>query len=620
MLAGVTVVAYGSTFAVPFLFDDYLSIPENTTIRSFATAWLPPSGDGLTVSGRPLLNLTLALNHAISGNAVWSYHLVNLLIHVAAGGVLFDVVRRTLLQPRLAGRFGQDAVPIAAVAAQLWLLHPLQTEAVTYLIQRAESLAGLMYLLTLWAFVRATTPGATRGWLIGTWVLCLLGMAAKETMVTAPVMILLYDRVFLAESWREVWQRRGRLHLALFATWLLLAGLLINTGNRGGSVGFDGTISAGTYALTQVGAVMHYLRLAFCPYPLVFDYGTVVAGGWREVAGSALILFPLLGATLWALARNRPLGYLGAFFFVVLAPTSSFVPVQTQTMTEHRMYLALAAVTVLVAVLLYRAWGQRGLFVGCFLAVVLGGVTIARNQDYRTEVGIWEDAANKYPQNARAFTILGTIYQKLNRFDEALEVLLHATQIAPDNAEAWNNLGSVRIARGEWDLAIAAFRRSLELKPDIAFVRSNLGMVLNRSGRPEEAIPELEAALRRDPAIDSTRRYLAALLVQRKRPAEAAAHFAIYLRNQPDDAKVHLTYAGVLLNLGRAPEAIQEFDTALRLSPEDAELHNSVGLALARAGRVAEALPHFEAAVRLKPDYTEARRNAEHAAQSLQKK
>ena len=616
MLVGVTIVTYGNTFAVPFLFDDYLSIPDNVTIRHFATAWLPPSGDGITVSGRPLLNLTLALNHAISGDAVWSYHLGNLLIHVLAGCVLFDVVRRTLRQPRLAARFGAEAMTIAAVAAQLWLLHPLQTESVTYLIQRAESLAGLMYLLTLWAFVRATTPGAARGWFVATGVFCLLGMAAKETLVTAPVMILFYDRVFVAESWREVWFRRWRLYLALAATWLLLAGLIINTGSRGGSVGFGGAITAGTYALTQIGAIVHYLRLAFWPYPLAFDYGTVVASGWGEVAWSAVILFPLLGATLWALARNRPAGHLGAFFFALLAPTSSFVPVQTQTMSEHRMYLALAALAVLVATLLYRTWGRRGLFAGCFLALGLGGLTIARNQDYRTEVGIWEDTANKRPKNARAYTILGTIYQKENRYDEALDVLQYAIKLEPKNAEAWNNLGSVRIARGEWDQAIEAFRHSLTLKPDVAFVHSNLGMVLNRSGRPEEALPELETALRLDPSIDTTRRYLAALLVQRKRPADAAAHFAIYLKNQPDDGAVHATYAGVLMTLGRGPEAIAEFEIAMRLNPQDAVLHNTFGLALARAGRVAEALPHFQEAVRLKPDYADARRNAEHAAQS----
>lgn len=620
MLSGVTVVTYISTLAVPFLFDDYLSIPENPTIRRFATAWLPPAEDGITVSGRPLLNLSFALNYGISGNAVWSYHLLNVLIHVAAGCVLFDLVRRTLLQPRLAEHFGADAMPIAAVAAQLWLLHPVQTESVTYIIQRAEALAGLMYLLTLWAFVRATTPGAMRAWLAATWLLCLLGMAAKETMVTAPVMILFYDRIFMTDSWREVWQRRGRLHLALAVSWVLLAVLILNTGSRGGTVGFDGAISAGSYALTQIHAVVHYLRLAFWPYPLVFDYGTWVVGGWRDVVWQALLLFPLIGATLWALARNRPVGYLGAFFFALLAPTSSFVPVQTQTISEHRMYLALAAPMVLVVVLLYRTWGRWALFAGCFLGIALGGLTIARNQDYRTETSIWEDTTRKRPQNARAFTNLGTIYQKHNRFDEALEVLLHATRIAPRDAEAWNNLGSVRIAREEWDLAIEAFRRSLALKPEAGFVRSNLGMVLNRSGRPEEAIPELEEALRQKPDIDSTRRYLAALLVQRHRPAEAAVHFATYLRNQPDDVKVRATYGSVLLTLGRVPEALQEFETALRQSPDDAELHNTFGIALARAGRVTEALPHFQEALRLKPDYAEARRNAEHAAQSLERR
>ena len=621
LLVGATFAVYANTFAVPYLLDDFLSLPENVTIRHWLTAWSPPAGDGITVSGRPLLNFTFALNHAISGGEVWSYHLGNLLIHATAAGVLFGLVRRTLRGPGLAARFGTDAGWIALVAALLWALHPLQTESVTYLVQRAESLAGLMYLLTLWCFGRATEPGAPRAWLALTWLACLLGMAAKETMATAPVMVLLYDRAFVTATWREVWRLRGRFHLALAATWLLLLALVAITGGRGGTVSLTGAISVTSYALTQCYAIVHYLRLAFWPHPLVFDYGTLVATGWQAVWWQALLVLTLLAASLEAAWRHRPSGYLGLFFFAALAPSSSFVPVVTQTMSEHRMYLALAAVVLLVVIALYEWLGRRGLLLaGGALAVALGLTTVQRNTDYRTETGLWEDVVRKRPDNSRALTILGTLYEKQHRLDEALVILQAAVQINPENSEAWNNLGSVWLMRREWDRAIDSFRHALAINPDQPLVISNLGMTLNQAGRGDEAVGQLEAALRLDPDIDSTRLYLAALLAQKRRPAEAVVHFAAYLRRQPGDARVHATYGALLLGLGRGPEALVEFEVAVQLQPEDAELHNTLGVALARQGRLPEALPHFREAVRLKPDFTEALRNAEHASRTLERR
>ena len=166
MLATCTVAAYGRTFSVPLVFDDLFSIAHNATIRHWSTALRPPLES--TSSGRPILNLSLALNYALSGTAVWSYHALNLLIHVLAGLTLFGIVRRTLLGwsalslTRLATSFAEKRVGdnalhptiVAFCAALLWSLHPLQTEAVTYIVQRAESLMGLFYLLTIYCFVR----------------------------------------------------------------------------------------------------------------------------------------------------------------------------------------------------------------------------------------------------------------------------------------------------------------------------------------------------------------------------------------------------------------------------------------------------------------------------------
>ncbi len=273
LLATVIVVAYSNSFSGPFVYDDVNSIAQgNPTLFHLWPIWPvlnPP--DGLTVSGRPLLNLSFAVNYALGGTKVWGYHALNLVIHVLAGLTLFGLVRRTLLLPRLRGQFGATALPLALVAAALWALHPLQTEAVTYVVQRAESMMGLFYLLTMYAFVRGLESPAPARWYAASIGSCLLGMASKEVMVSAPVMVLLFDRTFGSGSFREAFRQRRRFYLALAATWLWLGCLVMSTGgNRSGSVGFNVGVSWWAYILTQFVAVTRYLRLSFWPHPLVF--------------------------------------------------------------------------------------------------------------------------------------------------------------------------------------------------------------------------------------------------------------------------------------------------------------------------------------------------------------
>lgn len=221
--------AYRNTLTAPFVLDDGGSITDNATIRDFRHSLHPPPG-GYTMSGRPVFNVSLAVNYAISGDGEWSYHLLNLAIHFLAACVLFGLTRRTLALPCLRARFGKVQVRLAAAIAGLWLLHPLQTEAVTYVSQRTESLAGLFFLVMFYAFARSIESPHPRRWQSFAVVSCLLGMGTKEIMATAPVLLLLYDRTFVAGSIRRVWRERRGLHAAFILTWLPLAYLVAGTG------------------------------------------------------------------------------------------------------------------------------------------------------------------------------------------------------------------------------------------------------------------------------------------------------------------------------------------------------------------------------------------------------
>ncbi len=457
----LTLLAYCDNFSGVYLFDDASVIPENATIRHFSTALFPPT-NGTPVSGRPLVNLTFALDYASAGAAVGVYHVTNLLIHLLAALALFSLVRRTLELPATALRYRAAATEIAGTVALLWAVHPLQTESVSYLAQRAESLMGLFYLLTLDGLVRALSTG-NRLWLAASTLACLAGMASKEVMISAPLLALLFDRTFVAGSFAAALRQRTAYYAALAATWLLLAAEMIHVGNRGNAVGPGLKIDSWHYALTQCHAILLYLGLALWPHPLTFDYGTTTFTTWRDVLPGALLLAALGLATLYYIRRRSAFGFVGAWFFAILAPSSSVVPLAKQTLAEHRMYLPLAAVVLLV-VLGLDAAGLRARRTA-LLAAPLLVLTLLRNADYVNGVTIWEQSVARYPDNPRAHINLGTAYVNAGQLPRAVDQFQAAIRLDPTIPEARNNLGVAENQLGQTAAAAAAFREALRLSP-----------------------------------------------------------------------------------------------------------------------------------------------------------
>jgi hypothetical protein len=266
LLTAAALAAWANSFRGPFIFDDLPAIVENATIRTLALPIaLAPPRSGQPAGGRPLVNFSFALNWAIAGADVRGYHVVNLAIHVLAALALFGVARRTMRSRPLAAKFAADATPLAFALAALWMLHPLQTESVTYISQRAESLAGLFLLFTLYAAIRGVDSPTPTRWHVLAVVTCLLGMATKEVMYAAPLLVLLHDRTFFAGTFREALRRRPWFYAGLAATWLLLGWLVKQAGNRGATAGFGIGITPWHYLLTQCGALVHYVRLVFWP-------------------------------------------------------------------------------------------------------------------------------------------------------------------------------------------------------------------------------------------------------------------------------------------------------------------------------------------------------------------
>jgi len=582
LAAGVIVLAgwaaYQNSFAGALVLDDHLSITDNASLRQLWPPWpalSPPRDAG--VGGRPLVNLTFAFNYALGGLTVWSYHALNLAIHLLAACILFGLVRRTLVQPGLRERFGAMALPLALTIAVLWAVHPLQTQVVNYSSQRTEALMGLCYLATLYCFIRGAQT-AHRRWFVLSITTCLCGALSKEVIVTAPLLLLLYDRTFVAGTFREAWRQRRGFYLTLAAaTWLMLGVLMFGAGRRG--VGYGLGVDAIDYALTSCKVVVLYLRLALWPHPLVFDYGDELVPHAVEVVPYALILGALLVGTFVALRRRPALGFAGCWFFVLLAPTSSVVPLIGQPMAESRMYLPLAGVIALAVLGLYRIAGRRSLLVWLVLAVVSVVLTLQRNPVYRSEETLCRDTVAKRPHNARAYSSLGTVL----------------------------------ITQGQVPEAVECFEAALKIAPDFKVAHYNLGTLCLNQGRFSDAIRHLEQAVRSDPDYTKAHYNLALALQEAHRPAEAIGHFQETLRLDPLWAEAHGSLGRVFCQSGRYAEGVQHLEAAVRLKPDSPEIHNNLGNAQLANGNVAQAIHHYEEAIRLRPDFPAARKNLERA-------
>jgi tetratricopeptide (TPR) repeat protein len=466
----LTLLAYMDSFSGLYLFDDGGAIIDNPTIRHFSTS-LEPIPNGTPVSGRPLVNLTFAINYAMGGLEVWGYHATNLAIHFLAALALFGLLRRALMLSALAPRFRERTLEISATVALLWAVHPLQTESVSYLSQRAEALMGLFYLLTFYAFVRGVESGDWK-WRAASILACLAGMASKEVMVSAPLIVLLFDRTFCAGSFAAALRQRTGYYVALAATWLLLIAEMVQVGSRGGAVGTGLKIDSWHYALTQFHAIALYLKLSLWPHPLTFDYGTTTVASLGAVWPEALLVVALGMATLYYIAKRSALGFIGAWFFAILAPSSSIVPLAKQTIAEHRMYLPLAAVLLLVVLAVQAACGRARF--AAILALPLIALTILRNDDYANGLTIWTQSVARFPDNPRARINLGNAYVNAGQLRAGAEQFTLALRLDPNLSEAHNNLGVAEAGLGETTQAEADYRAALRISPGWDKPRENL--------------------------------------------------------------------------------------------------------------------------------------------------
>ncbi|MCZ7647400.1 MAG: tetratricopeptide repeat protein [Planctomycetota bacterium] len=592
---------YATAFGGAWLLDDFDSILNSPNVRSLtplrSSMGAPP---GSTVTARPLVAFTLALSYALSGYETWGYHLLNILAHLSVTLLLFGVVRRTLLSPRCRERFGASATGVAFAAALLWALHPLGTICVTYVIQRAESIGALFTLLALYALIRRLEGGLGWFWSLVAVLACAAGMGSKENVFALPLLALLYDGMLGPDGWREALRKRWGFYALLASTWALLAAAMLS-GARLEMLGSRAEVTGRwTYLLTQAEVLVHYLKLVVAPWGQRFIYDWPLAASLGQVAAQGLFVVALLLGTAWGCARGRAWGFAGAVFFLVLAPTSSLVPLSLVA-GEQRMYLPSAAALVLLvaagSALLRRLLPERavpaaGVALLAVFACALAALTVRRNLLFHDEVRVWEEVLEAEPENGRALHGLGMLYLRrkepaealpylergidfadqpvrthnalgaayllLKREDEARREFETALELDPDFTDALNNLATIQVNREEYARAEATYQRSLKRMPGQAAPLMGLGFIRMRQGKLEEAIAYLKRAVAADPASADAQRHL--------KTAQQAL-----TRRTFAQVEQYVQRGKALVQQGQLDAGLQNLYYALRLMPKQPE-------------------------------------------------
>jgi len=632
LLCAAAWATFGRALDAPFFFDDHFSLRDNETIRQLWPPSVPLAPPRfIPFSGRPLVNLSAALNFKLTGLQPAGFRATNVLLHAASALLLYLIVRRTLRLPSAgldaARRDGRLPDLLAFGVALLWTVHPLQTETVCYLTQRTELMVGCFYLATLYSSLRywQANEAGQRRWLTLAVVTSAAGMASKEVMATAPVIVLLFERTFFRRGFIEALQRSWPLHAGLAATWLLLLYLAMSL-PRSDSVGFHLGVSALDWWITQCKVVLMYLKLVVWPWPLSIHHETTyVASGGEACLYVAPVAVMVLG-TLYALWRNWPIGFLGAWFFGILSPTL-LVPIVTEVAAERRMYLPLAAIAVMVVVGGYRLGlrilgqplpdaatpdGRRWpaiLGTGLLLLVAgcLWAVSFERLAVYRDEESLWRDALATYPNSAKSHLNLGFALMNSNRGAEAIDEFRETLRLDPESHEAHFNWGTVLKNEGRLEEALKHFAQAVEVAPNHFDCRRMCGIVLTELKRYPEAIAQFEQALKIRPDSEVIHYNLGLALRESGQLPEAAQRYAEVLRVAPHDAITRNSYGNTLRMLKRYPEAIAQFNEALRIDPKLRGAYFNLGLTYEAMGEREMAIQQYERSLKLYPGDAECR-------------
>ncbi len=606
LIAGITLVIYSNTYEVPFVFDGKLQIEKNEKIRDL-NQYVSLK---CIKSHRPLVAFSFALNYRLGALNPYGFHLVNTFIHIINGILAYflalNVFRRlSYFQKKQCGlpvvskyhrtrkkrsgksapsteklqgmSFPSSAIPFMSLCvALIFVVHPIQTQGVTYIVQRYASMSAMFYLASVFLYtlarrlqLNAEGLGANRGpecksllrkpdktfsvfspgiltCFVFSFLSGVLALLSKENAATLLGVILLVEYFLFDRSWRG-WKKKliwlvpvgiflGFLVLYLFSTMRgfrfenLLEDVSILTRETR-------TVDRWSYFCTQFSVFMQYIRLLFFPVGQNLDYMYPMKTGFFDGFTPLAFIFVLavLGIGFGSI-RKKPAVSFGIFwFFITLSIESSIFPI-SDAMFEHRLYLAVFGFAVSVVYLAFELLASRRGWAALFLMVgvaTLGTATYLRNQVWKDPLVLWTDVVSKSPLNYRAKNNMGTLLNDRGDSEGAIREFTKALLIKPDFGNARNNLGNAYLRQGKYDEAIVQLREALRLKPNSVGTHNNMGIILSIRGNFETAIRHFNRALSIKPRSAETYTNLGNCFLAQGKPDKAAQHFQKALKLNP---------------------------------------------------------------------------------------
>jgi len=592
---------YSNTLDVPLHFDDDTSLVKNRHIRLTEMSLEGIEGVISGIKGfskRPVAHISFALNYYFHEYHVAGYHIVNIMIHIFTGILLYLLTETTLrITDRQTidsqhHRFSDSPHPqilnpsiLALFSVLLWFVHPIQTQSVTYIVQRMNSMAAMFYILSMLFYIKGRLASGKRNallWFAGCLLAGLLAIGSKEIAATLPIFILIYEWFFF-QGLEKAWLKRklpyivGILILLGFAAFVYL-----------GKNPFQAILSSYRYmnftlterVLTEFRVLMHYIGLLFYPHParLNFDYDFPLSNGLLSPVTTLLSIggiFGLLALAVFFAKKNRLISFSILWFLGNLVIESSIIGLEI--IYEHRVYLPsmLFFLPFVIVIGRHVKQSRAAVTVGCCVIFLLSLWTYQRNAIWKDPVTFWRDCVKKSGGKARPHNNLGLALYKQGYIDEAVGTYGKALRINPAYPRAHNNLGAAMTAKGNFEKAVKHYSLALRSRPNDPEVHNNMGGVLYEQGKLDQAVGHYLEALRVDPIS-----------------VEALNGLGLTLARQ-----------------GRFAEAVARFSRALQIMPGHAEAHNNLGAALHRLGRIDEAISHYTEALRIDPNHQGARRN-----------
>ncbi len=579
LIIGIGLLIYSNSFYSPFQWDEHDFIVQNPIVKNLDYFLSPSKAKGIDpdfyifFKTRPVSYLTFALNYSLHGFDVLGYHIVNLSIHLLNAVLVYIFTLLTFRTPFLSeSSLKKNSRLIVLFSALLFISHPIQTEAVTYIFQRHASFVTLFYLLSMVFYVQCRLKSQGQGashlhpvlFYALSFISALFAMKTKENAFTLPFSIILYEFYFFAGSIRMRMLRLIPLLLTSAIIPLTLIGIDKPIGQIISQISDPSLllikeVSKEVYLFTQLRVILTYIRLLFFPIYQNLDYNYPIYSSFfiGPVFLPFLFYLVLLGLAIYFFKRSkqvvpewRLISFGILWFFITLSVESSIIPLQMM-MCEYRVYLPSVGVFIALATSLFILIGKfnaqfkylekTAMTFFVFIILLLSVLTFARNVVWRDEVRMWEDVTRKSSGNARGHYNLGLAYGK----------------------------------KGRWEDALKEFEITLKLNPRHAKARNNLGIIYDQQDRPDDAIREFQTALQLN----------------------------------PNDANAHYNLGLVFGRQNKADDAMKEFQTALQLNPNDANAHNNLGVIFAKQDRWDDAIREFQTALKIDPHHVNAQNN-----------